>query len=806
MTGLLSGVKYLGAFQRLELAVYDYWVRSQPELSPDPRLLVVGITETDIQAQNTWPLSDQVVTRLLAKLQAYNPKAIGLDLYRDVAHPPGTQAALARQLQAPNVISITNLGSAAESVPSPPGVPSDQVGFNDFVLDPDGVVRRNFMFAAVGPEIFYSFSLRLALLYLSDQADIQFERAALTIGNIRFERLQPNAGGYFSVDTLGYQTLLRYRSASQVAQQITLTQLLEGDFDPSWIRGKVVLVGTTALSAKDNFYTPYGFDDSRAVVIPGVLMHAQATSQILSTALGERTLFRYWPQWAELLWTLSWACLGSLLIWQLKRPLGLGIVILGGLLGLSGITGLLFANTVWVPLVLPASVYLCSAIGMLAYKEFYRTFYDSTTGLPNRTWLLLHLQRLLNRSQTDKQQAAAIFLDVDRLQKVNESFGHATGDYLLQTIAKRLQHSLPRQARLVRLESDEFVVLLERVIDDYQVAALAKRLQEELAHPIFFEDHKLINTVSAGIALQTLTQISEPTSFLQDAETAMRRAKQQGKSRLQIFSTGMRSQASTRFLLEADLHQAVEQQQLRLHYQPLIDLSTGKIAGFEALIRWQHPEKGLIFPNDFISLAEENGLIVPIGYWVIEEACRQTRTWHEKYPHLADLFVSVNLSGQQFTETNLVNRIAEILEKTQYNRHTLKLELTESVVMDNVDSSIAVLLRLKDLDLKIGIDDFGTGYSSLSYLHRFPIDTLKVDRSFVMRMEDTCENAEIVKTIIALGHNLKMSVVAEGVETESQAQRLRSLNCEYGQGYFFAKPVAPDAAERLLQDNPQYLE
>ncbi|MEM9908622.1 MAG: EAL domain-containing protein [Cyanobacteria bacterium P01_D01_bin.44] len=805
--GLLIGINRLGSFQSLELAVYDHWVRSQSSTDIDDRLLIIGIGEDDIQNQVQWPLSDKLLAQLLAQLQQHEPAAIGLDLYRDKPYLPGTRD-LEQQLQADNTIVITKLidEDGKNSVPAPTSVAPEQIGFNDFVLDMDGVIRRYLMFAALGDEKFYSLSLRLSLRYLAEQ-DIEptFKANAIELGDATFTRLKPDAGGYHHIDTAGYQILLQYRSPNHTARQLSLTDVLAGDFEPEWIRDKIVLIGTTAPSEQDLFQTPYTSSTDQQIFIPGVIMHAQLTSQILSAVLDDRPLFRFWPQGGELLWIWGWALAGGMITWRLNRPLALGIVGIGGLLGLTGITAILFGQAIWVPIVLPACTYLGTGIGVLAYKEYYRTFHDTTTGLPNRQWFMQSLQREITRTRQQRQTLAVLFLDLDRFKDINENFGHPVGDRLLRILATRLRQNLPRQAKLARLEGDEFIILLNQITDNQAVTTLADRLQEELSRPVIFNNHKLVTTVSTGIVLSTSEHEHLPEDWVRDAQTAMYRAKQQGKARHEIFAAGMRTQSSTRFLLEADLHQAIEQQQLRLHYQPLIDFSNGTIAGFEALVRWQHPERGLIYPNDFIPLAEENGLIIPIGYWVLQEACRQTHHWHQQFPHLSDLFINVNLSGRQFVASDLVDQVAAILRKTSCSKHALKLELTESVVMDNVESTIEVLVRLRALDVQIGIDDFGTGYSSLSYLHRFPINTLKVDRSFVMRMEEACENAEIVKTIIALGHNLNMKVVAEGVETESQAQKLRDLDCEYGQGYFFAKPLPPDAAEALLRDTPQYL-
>jgi diguanylate cyclase (GGDEF)-like protein len=809
-TGALVGIKHIGGLQALELVAFDGLVRSQPQDAADPRLLIVGITEADIQTQNQWPLSDDVIARLLAKLQQYQPRVIGLDLYRDVPHPPGHQA-LQTQLRAPNVVAITNLGDLiTDRVPSPEVVPAERVGFNDLVIDFDGVARRNLMFAAIEDNHWNSFALQVSLRYLQNHSPdqpypLQIDANGLQIGSTRFPRLPADAGGYRNVDNAGYQVLLRYRSNPAFARQTSLTQVLTGELDPAWARDKIVLIGTTALSEKDFFYTPYSAGNIDKLVMPGVLMHGQMTSQILSAVLDGRPLYRFWPQWGEILWAWLWAGLGSLLVWRLSRPL---VLAAGGAVSLSGlvsVTYILFTQAIWAPPVLPALALITAGMGMLAYKTFYRTLYDPVTGLPNRAQFLHALKQALARDKKlqPSLSLAVLFLDLDRFQVINENFGHPIGDQLLQTIAQRIQHlDLPHPlapaSYLARLEGDEFAILLEKMSSEQTAIAWADEVQKALSQEIALSQRELVITASTGIALSQPDYDYQPEALLRDAQIAMYRAKTLGKARHEVFAGKMRTQSEQRFELETDLHQAIKREELRLHYQPLICLSTGRLQGFEALVRWQHPERGLVFPGDFISIAEENGLIVDLGYWVLKEACRQTHAWHQQFPSLTPLFISVNISGRQFAKKDLVEKIATILSETQLTADSLKLELTESVIMDDVDASVEALLRLKSLQLQLGVDDFGTGYSSLSCLHRFPIDTLKVDRSFVMRMEETADNAEIVKAIINLGHNLRMNLVAEGIETEGQAQQLQALGCEYGQGYLFAKPVPPEQATALL--------
>ncbi|NJM99784.1 MAG: EAL domain-containing protein [Phormidesmis sp. RL_2_1] len=829
----------LSVFQLLEIKAFDVLTQltarstnrptaalANNNLVSNSRVVVVAITEEDIQAQKQWPLSDDVFARLLAKLQTYSPAVIGLAIYRDIPYAPGSEA-LARQLQQANVVTIRKLGLSGDvEVPSPPALPESQVGFNDFVIDPDGVIRRNFMFAATENQRYYSFSLRLVEQFLAGQKIKIFPEAdAINLGHARIKSITPTAGGYQTIDARGYQALMRYFSPDQLAQELSLSQVLSGEFDPEWIAGKVVLIGTTAPSGKDLYYTPFstGFStgprsaQKENMLTSGVVLHAQMTQQMLSTVLDGRAMLSVWPQQGEFIWIWIWGLAGGLIAWRFNHPSVIAIAMASGLAALFAITLGVFSQAVWIPFTIPAITFILSGGGILFYKEFRKTFYDSISGLPNRTRFTQELQTLFKqhtgrfKEGRSHLSVAVILLNIDQFRAFNESLGLQVGDRLLQLTAQRLQQALlplPKgNTRLAHIAVDEFVVVLDQVAKPEDALAIGQMLQHKMAQPMALAFQKVFPTVSVGIVCRSysaiypvLNRAITAETLLRDAQTALSRAKADGhRGRCEVFVSNMRTQLSHRLGLEADLRDALSQQAFLLYYQPLICLKTMTLAGFEALIRWQHPQRGMISPGEFIPVAEDTGLITPIGQWVLEVACAQAQRWRQKFPQNPP-FMSVNLSGRQFEQHDLVEQIGRILQESDLEPSALKLELTESTVMNQrVEESITMLERLKALGIQLGIDDFGTGYSSLSYLHRFPIDTLKVDRSFVMEMDIPQGTAELVKTIIALGHNLGMTVVAEGIETVSQSQTLRALQCEYGQGYLYAKPLPASAAEDLLK-------
>lgn len=432
-------------------------------------------------------------------------------------------------------------------------------------------------------------------------------------------------------------------------------------------------------------------------------------------------------------------------------------------------------------------------------KDHFRhaAFHDSLTGLPNRAMFTELLKAEIESSnRSNLHMFAVLFLDLDRFKNINDSLGHTHGDLLLVAFAERLERTLRPIDTLARFGGDEFAILLSGMTDATDAVRVAQRIQDELSQPFVLDKNSAFATASIGIALSS-SGYDRADDILRDADIAMYRAKENGKACYEVFDHGMHARAVSRLQLESDLRQAIEQKEFCVYYQPIVSLQTGRLAGFEALVRWNHPRRGLVSPADFIPVAEETGLIVPIGEWVLNEACAHVRQWQIDSPSHRALSLSVNLSARQVAQPDLLNRIKEALENSKLNPHCLKLEITESVVMENAEAAAQMFKQLRSLGVQLSIDDFGTGYSSLSYLHRFPLNYLKIDRSFVMRLTTDNDNA-IVRTISTLARNLGMEVIAEGIETEEQFQQLKMLGCEYGQGYLFSRPVDNDGVVHLL--------
>ncbi len=429
--------------------------------------------------------------------------------------------------------------------------------------------------------------------------------------------------------------------------------------------------------------------------------------------------------------------------------------------------------------------------------------HDTLTSLPNRAEFMRHLKAAIERGNANESvRFAVLFLDLDRFKVINDSLGHVVGDKLLKAIAERLFAQVRPGDVVARLGGDEFTILLNRTGVHQDVINVAERVQRELAKPFQIDGYEVFTSASIGIIVSDEI-MREPEDFLRDADSAMYRAKESGKARYEVFDSEMHVRNMNQLRIETDLRHAVDRGELEALYQPIVDLFDGTICEFEALIRWRHPEHGLILPDEFVGAAEETGLIVPIGTWMLGEACRQVSKWQDRSTR--PLSVSVNLSAKQLMHPSLMEHIRQLLDETGLEPGQLKLEVTESTVMEHSERSLNVLEELSSLGISLSTDDFGTGYSSLSYLQRFPFDRLKIDRSFIDKMNKDEKSAAIVKTILMLGENLGIDVVAEGIETEEQLERLRILGCRLGQGYLFSKPVTATDARKLVGRKPDHM-
>jgi diguanylate cyclase (GGDEF)-like protein len=435
--------------------------------------------------------------------------------------------------------------------------------------------------------------------------------------------------------------------------------------------------------------------------------------------------------------------------------------------------------------------------------------HDALTGLPNRALFLDRLGQAIARQERDaREQFAVLFIDLDRFKIVNDSLGHLAGDDLIVQVANRLRGSL-RQTDIVarsvfqhcndilaRLGGDEFTILLTAIINPSDAVRVANRVQEGLRIPFLIGGQAIYTSASIGIA-SSATAYSCADDILRDA--AMYRAKALGKARTELYDQDLHSAAMKRLTLESDLRRALADEEFVLHYQPIVSLGNQEIVGFEALVRCQKPDGELIPPSEFIGVTEDTGLIVFLGLWVLREACSTTRRLQEEFPRQDPLTISINISPRQFSQPDLAAQVRQIITETGIDPRTVRLEITESITAGDAERVVHVLSQLKDIGVRLSIDDFGTGYSSLSYLQRFPLDILKIDRSFVSAIEKSDESLQIIRTILALANRLGMSVVAEGAEIEEQVSQLKSLGCEFGQGYFFSRPIDAAAMRNLLR-------
>jgi diguanylate cyclase (GGDEF)-like protein/PAS domain S-box-containing protein len=428
-------------------------------------------------------------------------------------------------------------------------------------------------------------------------------------------------------------------------------------------------------------------------------------------------------------------------------------------------------------------------------------FHDALTGLPNRSLFLEQVDQCLKRSRRLLGYTfAVIFLDLDRFKNINDSLGHVAGDQLLIEFSDRIKQCLRETDTLARFGGDEFTILVENIEGVQHVIWLMERIQTVLVEPFELAGQTVFVTTSMGITLSN-PPYAAAGAMLRDADAAMYRAKALGRNRYAIFDEKMHAHAVNVLQIETELKTAIARSQFCLHYQPIVKLPSSDIAGFEALLRWQHPTRGLLIPEDFLPVAEDTGIIIPIGHWVLQEACAQMRAWQDELSPSENMFISVNISPVEFGDPGFFGHVCQVLESTRLDPRALKLEITEHVLIKNSKKAYEILTRLRDIGIQLSIDDFGTGYSSFSYLHQFPFDILKIDRSFIRRLDKRGNSLEIVKAIVSLAHNLGMMVVAEGSETLNEVATLQSLLCEYAQGYAFSGPLNKYDASAVIAES-----
>ncbi|HKP76526.1 MAG TPA: GGDEF and EAL domain-containing protein, partial [Longimicrobiaceae bacterium] len=423
--------------------------------------------------------------------------------------------------------------------------------------------------------------------------------------------------------------------------------------------------------------------------------------------------------------------------------------------------------------------------------------HDSLTGLPNRALFLDRLERAIAYAhRRPERQFAVIFLDLDRFKVINDRIGHVAADGVLVSLARRLEQCLRRGDSVARLSGDEFALLVHDVEDP---AVVAHRILHELGRPFDAAGQQVLVTASLGIAISS-TGFTRPEDALRDADAAMYRAKARGRARFEIADAELHARSLEQLEMESQLRGAVESGELRLHFQPVVVMETRELVGFEALLRWAHPERGLRAPDEFIPMAEQSGIIVAVGRWALHEACRQMQAWRDAYPGASGLWLSVNLSSRQFLHPDLVQEILAVLKETGFPPDRLRLEITESVIMDDAPAVRLILHRLREGGIRVAVDDFGTGYSSLAYLHRLPLDALKIDRSFVHQLHADPTREAVIQTVISLSGSLRLDTVAEGVETAEEAAALQRMGCRIGQGFLFSHPLDPEAVGRMLAE------
>ncbi|TYQ27954.1 EAL domain-containing protein [Pseudanabaena sp. UWO310] len=791
---------YSGFLPPIELFAYNSFTHWRGDRPWDERLIMISIDDESIQKLGRFPWTRDRYVQLLQKLEPAEPSVIGFDILW--SEPSGNDRELAAAIERSQrvVLAMAWDKSGQPLLPVEPiGDAGAAVGHILKREDIDGIVR---------------------------QMDLQVHDVP-TLGVAMLQTYDLTNATVNLLPQLNQTLTINWTKRVKDIPQVSFSDVINDQVPASVFYHKIILVGATA-SGIDSLVTPF----DRNPPASGVHLHAM----VLQNLLQKNSLV---VTNANDIWILA---LGGSLILSLLSPrknLWIGSISAFALAGIWVITAFIaFTANYWIAIAVPMLMVLLTGFAIALQERWqvrrslqtakiqldYESTHDHLTGLYNRSQFERILQSLLYQNipsfpKRDRPHLLAIlWINIARFKNINDTFGHPIGNLLIVEVSQCLRSTVPSQVAIARFGGAEFVILLERLSDEQEAIAIADEIQSKFKIPFIIAGNQIDISANIGIKFHQVnpiedrnsSEINSPEILLRDADTAMFYAKKLGISCNQVFHISMRERVLKRLQLEKDLRKAVAisqdiqnqpHQEFLIYYQPILALSNMQIVGLEALIRWQHPERGLISPTQFIPLAEETGLIVPIGDWIMRNACLQLKSWHQKFPKAKDITISVNLSPKQLAQKDVLEKCLNILQQTQLSPEHLKIELTESSIMENPNSALTILNQMRQAGIKIYIDDFGTGYSSLAYLHKFPFDGLKIDRSFVNNIHTNTNGMGILQAIIALAKSVKAHIVAEGIESLAQLNYLQDLLSEDGdgQGFFLFRPLDVKAIEAIFQ-------
>ncbi len=799
-TIIIIPMVYLGVLQPIEFWTYNSFTNWRGDRPWDDRVIIINIDDQSLSKIGRFPWSRDLYVQLIQKLEQTEASIIGFDILWSEASPADQRLAAAISRYQKVVLAM------AWDKSGQPLMPIASVNNAGMALghilkreDADGIVR---------------------------QVDLQIQNIPTFAVSI-LQAYDLTTASNTLLPELNQTLTINWTKRAKDIPQVSFSDVIEGKISAATFRNKIVLVGVTA-SGIDDLVTPF----DRNPPASGVHLHAIILQNLLQKNHLAVTK-------ASDIW--SFALLGSLFIGLIlpRQNLWTGSISAFLLSGLWLVIAFIaFKANYLLEIAKPISMFLLTGFAIALQERWqmqrslkivdsqlqYESTHDHLTGLYNRSLIetrlqkLLHTQKISSHSSNRFSLLAIFWINLDRFKTINDTFGHSVGNLLLVAVSQCLCSSIPPNASIARFGGADFVILLENIGDQQEAIAIADRIQTKLQNPFTIDDHEIEVAANIGIKFHQINALDEPDSpeiisaemLLRDADTAMFYAKKLGNSCNKVFDISMRELVLKRLKLEKDLRKAValckdpsnqDDQEFLIYYQPILSLSDMEIVGVEALIRWKHPERGLISPIQFIPLAEETGLIIPIGDWIMRNACLQVKSWQQSFPKAKDITISVNLSPKQLAQDDVLEKCLSILAQTQLSSEYLKIELTESSVMENPDFAINVLNQMRQAGIKIYIDDFGTGYSSLAYLHEFPFDGLKIDRSFVSNIHKNLNGMEILQAIIALAHSVKAHIVAEGIENLAQLNYLQDLLSEEGdgQGFFLFRPLDVATIEAIFE-------